>query len=326
MKKHSLRYDVPIPNEERIQETIRLGKEILKNKKIRGIDMKVPCDIILDLLPLYQNNLCSEVTGEYITEHLTTCDNCYHILNEMEAVIDIPQYEVDDAIAKALHPVETARNSQNNFIASASHELRSPLAAIQSYAETMVAGPKRDAILQECNRMTGLIQSMLSLAACDAGMWQMDFQEADVDMLLFETWETFSEKARKKDIRLNLDVEESYPPICCDKGKIAQALGILLDNAISYSPSNTSIELGAKVQAKQLVLSVTDHGQGIPDSEKEKVFQRFYSGDPSRTDKSHYGLGLSIAQEIVKQHCGTIYLKDTINGGCSFELILPLLT
>lgn len=284
----------------------------------------IPCDLILDLLPMFQSSLCSEATKAYIIEHLTTCDQCRHVLNEMDAEIDIPQYEVNAAIAKALHPVETARNSQNNFIASASHELRSPLAAIQSCAETLRACPERDVILQECKHMAGLIQSMLSLAACDAGIWQMDFQETAVDILLFETWETFSEKARKKDIQLNLGLEESYPPIRCDKGQIAQALGILLDNAISYSLPNTTIEFGAKVQAKQLVLSVIDHGQGIPDSEKEKVFQRFYSRDPSRTDKSHYGLGLSIAQKIVKQHCGTICLKDTDNGGSTFELVLPL--
>lgn len=286
--------------------------------------MYIPCDLILDLLPMFQSNLCSETTEAYIIQHLSTCDKCNRILNEMDAEIDIPQYEVNAATAKALHPVEAARNSQNIFIASASHELRSPLAAIQSCAEIMEASPERDSILKECKRMTGLIQAMLSLAACDAGIWQMDFQETDIDMLLFEIWETFSEKASNKDIRLNLDVEESYPSVRCDKGQISQALRNLLDNAISYSPTNTCVELGARVQAKQLVLYVIDHGLGIPDSEKEKVFQRFYSGDPSRTDKSHYGLGLSIVQEIVKQHCGTICLKDTDNGGCTFELVLPL--
>ena len=72
MKKYFLRVDVPRPNEERIKETIWLGKEILKNCKKRGIDMKIPCDIVLDLLPLYQNNLCRERTEAYITEHLST--------------------------------------------------------------------------------------------------------------------------------------------------------------------------------------------------------------------------------------------------------------
>ena len=80
--------------------------------------------------------------------------------------------------------------------------------------------------------------------------------------------------------------------------------------------------MGARVLPKQLALFVTDHGPGIPDAEKEKVFERFYSGDPSRTDKGHFGLGLSIAREIVKLHHGTIRLTDTPGGGCTFEVIL----
>lgn len=80
--------------------------------------------------------------------------------------------------------------------------------------------------------------------------------------------------------------------------------------------------MGARVLPKQLALFITDHGPGIPDAEKEKVFERFYSGDPSRTDKSHFGLGLSIAREIVKLHHGTIRLTDTPGGGCTFEVIL----
>ena len=82
--------------------------------------------------------------------------------------------------------------------------------------------------------------------------------------------------------------------------------------------------MGAKVLLKQVVLFVVDHGPGIADAEKEKVFERFYSGDPSRTDKSHFGLGLSIAQEIVRLHHGTIRLTDTPGGGCTFEICLPI--
>ena len=157
-----------------------------------------------------------------------------------------------------------------------------------------------------------------------AGNWKMNIQETNVDTLLIESWDAFSESARKKNIRLDLNIEEHYPTILCDKDRINQVIGILLDNAISYSPSGLTIELGATVQGKQFVLYVIDHGSGIPDSEKEKVFQRFYSGDPSRTNKGHYGLGLSIAQEIVKLHQGSLSLKDTPDGGCTFTIHLPI--
>lgn len=227
-------------------------------------------------------------------------------------------------IDKALQPVEMTMKSQKDFIASASHELKTPLAVIQANTEAMESGTKQKIILDECSRMSGLIKSMLSLASSDAGNWKMDIRETNVDTLLIETWEAFSEMARKKNIRLNLDIEESYPTIQCDKERISQVLGIFLDNAISYSPSGTAVQIGAKVQGKQLVFYVTDHGPGIPDSEKEKVFERFYSGDPSRTEKGHYGLGLSIAQEIAKLHRGKIDLKDTPGGGCAFEICLPI--
>lgn len=234
-------------------------------------------------------------------------------------------------IGNAVEPIEITMKSQRDFIASASHELKTPLAVIQANAETLevsstnpITEQKQKVILDECVRMSGLIKSMLALASSDSGNWKMDFRENDVDTILIEAWEEFSESARKKNIRLNLDMQDLFPKLCCDKERITQVLGILLDNAISYSGVGSSVELGAKVQAKQIVFSVIDHGCGIAYSEKEKVFERFYSGDPSRTDKNHYGLGLSIAREIVKLHQGTIRLSDTPGGGCTFEICLPI--
>lgn len=186
----------------------------------------------------------------------------------------------------------------------------------------MESSQKQKIILDECSRMSKLVQSMLALASSDAGNWKMDIRETDVDTLLIETWEKFSESARKKNIRLNLDIEDHYPKTHCDKERISQVLGILLDNAISYSSPGQTIEMGAKVLPQKLAFFVIDHGPGIADAEKERVFERFYSGDPSRTDKSHFGLGLSIAQEIVKLHHGTIRLADTPGGGCTFEICI----
>lgn len=233
-------------------------------------------------------------------------------------------------IVKAVRPVEASMKSQKEFIASASHELKAPLAVIQVNTETLAIDQldggsvqKQRVILEECARMSNLIKSLLTLAASDAGSWKMDIRETDVDTLLIETWEMFVESARKKNIRLDLNCDERYPKINCDQKLITQALSILLDNAVTYSKPGMSIELGAKVQEKQIVFFVVDHGCGIADAEKEKVFERFYSGDPARTEKSHYGLGLSIAQEIVKLHQGHIHLKDTPNGGCTFEIHIP---
>lgn len=234
-------------------------------------------------------------------------------------------------IRKATAPLEMAMKSQKEFISSASHELKAPLSVIQINTEALsidkddvASQHKQKVILDECDLMSRLIQSMLTIASSDAGNWKMNKKEVDINTLLIEVWEAFNEPARKKNIQLNLDIEEYYPHIVCDKERIFQVLGILLDNAIAYSAPESSIELGAKGLSKQIAFYVKDHGPGIADKDKEKVFERFYSGDPSRTDKSHYGLGLSIAREIVKLHQGTILLKDTLNGGCTFEIRIPL--
>ena len=234
-------------------------------------------------------------------------------------------------IGKAVHPIEATMKSQKEFIASASHELKAPLSVIQVNAETLeLEGERTNAvhkqriILDECARMSNLIKSLLSLASSDARNWKMDFRENDIDTLLIETWELFSQRSKKAGIQLDLDIGEHYPKLRCDKERIMQTLGILIDNAIVHSRSNSNIQMGARIHMKQAVFYVIDHGCGIADAEKEKVFERFYTGDASRTNKNHYGLGLSIAKEIINLHQGSILLIDTPDGGCTFEIHIPL--
>ena len=230
-------------------------------------------------------------------------------------------------VKKALQPVEASIHSQRNFVAAASHELKAPMAVIQANAEALNhdnVEKKQHVILEECKRMTGLIHSLLALAASDSGKQTLRRQGINVDTMMIEVWEAFDENARKKNIHLELGIDEHYPPLFCDEERLRQAIGIFVDNAICYSPVGSSAFLGARVEKGKVIFSVIDHGRGIPDCEKEKVFERFYSCDPSRSDKTHYGLGLSIAKEIVKAHHGTIRLTDTPNGGCTFEISIPI--
>ena len=230
-------------------------------------------------------------------------------------------------VRKALQPVAASIQSQRNFVAAASHELKAPMAVIQANAEVLNHDnieKKQSVILEECKRMTGLIHSLLTLAASDSGKQKLNIQEINVDTVMIEIWEAFGENARKKNIHLELGIDEHYPQLFCDGERLRQAIGILVDNAICYSPVGSSVLLGARVDKGKVIFSVIDHGSGIPDREKEKVFERFYSCDPSRTDKSHYGLGLSIAKEIVQALNGIIRLTDTPNGGCTFEIGIPI--
>lgn len=111
-------------------------------------------------------------------------------------------------------------------------------------------------------------------------------------------------------------------PCLCDKERIEQVLSILLDNAISYTPSEGRISLSLETTSDKYLLQVSDNGIGIPDTEKEAVFDRFYRCDKSHKDKSHFGLGLCIAQEIIYMHKGKLRVEDTPGGGATFVVVL----
>ena len=231
---------------------------------------------------------------------------------------------------KMLRPLEQSRKEQTAFIAAASHELRSPLAVIQSSLSAMPSAPAEKAeqfwhiSLKECSRMSRLIQDMLSLSRADNHTWSLNTAPCEMDTLLLDTFEKYEEIAQKKHRELRIDLPEEELPVCeCDGEKISQILGILIENGISYVPEGGWICLSVLRSGDGIKLIVKDNGPGIPDEEKEKIFQRFYRTDTSRNDKSHFGLGLCIAREIAALHHGSIQVTDAPGGGTVFEVWLP---
>lgn len=231
---------------------------------------------------------------------------------------------------KMIRPLEISRKEQTQFIASASHELRSPLAVIQSSVSAMVHAPEKETqhfipvIQKECSRMARLINDMLSLANADNHSWDLLLSPCELDTLLLETYEKYEPLANSKNLHLYIRLpRDPLPPCRCDASRIAQILAILLDNALSYVPENGKITLTVKKENAFFFLTVTDNGPGIPDSAKEAIFQRFYRADASRHDKQHFGLGLCIAKEIIHLHHGTISVSDAPGGGAAFQIRLP---
>ncbi len=239
----------------------------------------------------------------------------------------------------SLRPVEESRQKQAEFIASASHELRSPLAVLRSGIAAIKAKPEEsEALLRtmdaECARMSRLISDMLLLASTDAQTWSIHMEETDLDTLLIDTYEAFLPTCREKNMKLQLQLpDETLPAIRADKERLKQVLFILLDNALSYTPSERSIALKAEVSSqgkptkhhpRQIHIQVTDQGPGIPDDVKAHIFERFYRVDSSRSKKEHFGLGLSIARELVSLHGGTIRVEDNPGGGSRFVITLPI--
>ena len=173
--------------------------------------------------------------------------------------------------------------------------------------------------------MARLIQDMLSLSGADNHTWKLDLKPCEPDTLLLETYEKYEPLMREKGMKSDISLpDEPFAPIMLDADKIAQLLSILLDNALSYVPAGGKISLSLKKEPGAAAISVTDNGPGIPDSEKESVFQRFYRSDNSRNDKQHFGLGLCIAREIALLHRGSLTVSDAPEGGAVFTLRLPL--
>ena len=235
-------------------------------------------------------------------------------------------------IKKALKPTEVMLKSQKDFIASASHELKSPLAVILANAEKLeqlqidnTEFRRSVKILdKECMRMSKLVRDMLLLASSDAKSWTICKNTIDIDTLLISLYETYEPICINRKICLRLEISEtSYPKFCADEERLFQILTIYMENAIHHSTGNKQIEIKTAVTAKHITFFVIDHGKGIPENDKPYIFNRFYCADKSRTDKSNFGLGLSIADELAKMMNGKAGCKDTDGGGATFFVTLP---
>ena len=229
-------------------------------------------------------------------------------------------------VSKMLKPIEESNRKQTTFIAAASHELRSPLSVIMANNAAISNSTSEDQVFHkgidaECKRMARLIDDMLLLACMDAKTWQINKEPIEVDTLLVETYEAFLPLFRQNNLNLVLKLQEDeLPMIYGDKDRLKQILAILLDNALSYTPSGKCVTLHGFVSGSYLNIEVEDQGIGISDADKKLIFDRFYRADKSRNDKKHYGLGLCIANEIVQRHGGKISVRDSEGGGATFVI------
>lgn len=231
---------------------------------------------------------------------------------------------------RILQPIEQNQQEQIRFVAAASHELRTPIAVILS---SLNACKKADSIEKEgflstieseSYRMSKLVNDMLLLAKADNHTWNLQKSPVSLDTVLLNAYEAFTSMAQEKQLSMHITLpDEVVADCCCDEDRITQVITILIHNAISYTQNGGTINLSLYITEKYTVISVMDNGPGIPDSEKEKIFERFYRIDNARSKKDHFGLGLCIASEIIHAHQGKIQIKDTPGGGSTFLCKIP---
>lgn len=230
---------------------------------------------------------------------------------------------------RLLKPIMENQQNQIQFIASASHELRTPLAVILSTAECCrnASQEELDGFLSTINKetlhMSALLDDMLTLFGSDGQHFPVKIQPVEMDTLVINSYEAFLPLAKQKSIDLAISLPEEPLPTCpADPQRISQVIAILIQNAISYTQEGGKIELSLSYNKSHFYISVTDNGIGISDEDKKKIFDRFYRAEKSRSSKEHFGLGLSIAYEIVQAHNGNITVSDAAGGGSVFTVIL----
>lgn len=231
----------------------------------------------------------------------------------------------------SVKPVETAWIKQRQFVSDASHELKTPLAVILNHAE-LLSAPGYDEhsktqfsqnIITMIHRMRALVEGMLDLARADNGKLQQSFETLDMSKLTEVALLPFEPILFEKGITLNSQIAPEIQ-IKGSESHLQQLIGILLDNAGKYAvPGIVNVTL-SKLGRGSCLLIVANPGEPIPKEELEKIFDRFYRTNTSRTGEGSFGLGLSIAQSIVQNHGGKIWAESNPTGNCFF-VQLPML-
>lgn len=223
---------------------------------------------------------------------------------------------------------------KDEFVITASHELRSPLTSVQGFAELLMM--ERDSltqrqvetveiILDNCRHLVRLLNDLLDLARSDAGRLTIRRRPTQLTPLIEEVVRTLRAQTDGSEQTLTERIDPNLPLVEVEPDRIRQILVNLVTNAHEYSPERASIQVSARVADKAVVIDVTDNGPGIPPAQMEHIFERFVRGDAGLTQRvGGTGLGLAITKSLVELHGGTIAVDSEVGGGSTFEVVLPL--
>jgi len=247
-----------------------------------------------------------------------------------------PQGKPSGAVV-VLHDVTELRRLERvrqDFVANVSHEFKTPLTAIQGFAETLLAGALDDPennrrfleiIRNHAIRLARLTNDLLKLARIEAGKMELEFSSVSLLELIEACTETTLLKANRKEITLEISVPPQLPAVRGDAALLRDVLQNLLDNAIQYTPARGHISVVAAAGPREAVVTVADTGIGIPLADSERIFERFYRVDAARSrEAGGTGLGLSIAKHIIEAHGGKLWVESTVGQGSKFSFSLPL--
>ncbi|WAM31513.1 ATP-binding protein [Caldicellulosiruptor naganoensis] len=221
-------------------------------------------------------------------------------------------------------------NMRKQFVANVSHELRTPITTIKTYSETLLDVDDEETkrhflsvIIKECDRMTRLVSDLLYLSRLDSGENILNLEEVNLSELVRFVCEKLKIHAKKKNQTLSCSILQDVVAMV-DRDKIEQVLINLVSNAITYVQEGGKINVVLQKEEDSIKIIVQDNGPGIPEEDLPRIFERFYRVDKARSrELGKSGLGLSIADEIVKAHGGRILVESKVGSGTTFTVVLP---
>jgi len=236
-----------------------------------------------------------------------------------------------------LHDITDLRKLERvrrDFIANISHELKTPLTAIQGFAETLLSGAMDDAqnrrrfleiILEHSRRLARLTDDLLMLSKIEADRLELEIRPIPIGTWMESCLETARLRAGEKKIEVTAEIPPNLPEVAGDRRRLAEVLQNLLDNAVQYTLPRGKIIVRAEAAGREVILTVADTGIGIPRADQPRIFERFYRVDVARSrEAGGTGLGLSIAKHLIEAQGGRIWVESEVGRGSQFHISVPV--
>ena len=272
------------------------------------------------LLPLdaFSSTLAGMSSGSLITDRLSLAGQPLEL------------HPIAHAFNDLLDRLAEAWEHQRTFVNGVSHELRTPITLISGYSRRLLrradglSPEQRDQlqlVASEAESMGRLVNDQLEIARDDAGRLKLDCRQLDPAVVLAELHQRLQPSCGD---RLILQpIPDGYAEVSADPERLSQCLSNLVENALKYSPASQPVELRLSSDAHEVVLHVRDHGSGVPEAERERIFGRFVRGSSS-AEVSGHGIGLAVVQTLMERMGGRALVADAPGGGADFQLRLPV--
>ncbi|HEU5310205.1 MAG TPA: HD domain-containing phosphohydrolase, partial [Candidatus Eisenbacteria bacterium] len=249
----------------------------------------------------------------------------------MRSELDATRKQLEDSVL-ALRKVDEAKS---DLISIVSHELRTPLTAIKAYTETLIDNLQSPSftmqekflviVNEECDRLSRIVNDVLDLSRMESGRRRLKAEPVSIAQLLEDVTGTVAPELTHKDARLRTDLAAELPQIEADPDLLKQVLVNLIGNAAKFTRHGTDVVVRAATQGERVVVSVEDHGLGIPADKLDRVFERFYRIEEIGMDRvSGTGLGLAIVKSVVDLHGGAVRVESVVGEGSRFVFDLPI--